>query len=238
VNYGSAEIGVESWLVPRLLRGLKERCALTTLAFAPDGKTLATGGPDSVARLWEVKTGRLLRTFNGRKGWVSALAFTPDGKTLAGGGYYSSASTCLWDVKTGKLLREFKKHGTEAKTLAFSPDGKQMVVVGECHIDFVEAATGKGQARFSSKSRWVQDAYEEAYTTAVFSRNGRIVAIGSDRGFSLYDATTRKKIRSFAADGLVDCTGIVFTPDGRSLITAYTDGTTLFWDLAKLRGRK
>ena len=229
---------VESWVMPRLLRGLQERCALTTLTFAPDGKTLATGGPDPLARLWEVKTGKLLRTFKGRKGWVSALAFTPDGKTLAGGGYYRSGSTCLWDVKTGKLLREFKKDGAEAKTLTFSPDGKQMVAVGEVSIDFVTPATGKRLARLSGNSDLLPDVINEAYTTAAFSSDGRTVAVGSSRGFSLYDATTRKKIGSFDTDGLVDCTGIIFTPDGRALITAYTDGTALFWDLAKLRGKR
>lgn len=97
---------------------------------------------------------------------------------------------------------------------------------------------GKGLARFSGKSDLVPDAYDEVSTTAVFSADGRTLAVGSSRGFSLYDATTRKKLGSFAADGLVDCTGIVFSPDGRTLVTAYTDGTALFWDLAKLCGKK
>src|SRR5262249_38048094 len=54
-----------------------------SLAFAPDGKTLAAGSWDHVIRLWDVATGQELRQFLGHENCVNALAFSPDGATLA-----------------------------------------------------------------------------------------------------------------------------------------------------------
>src|SRR5205823_5558869 len=59
--------------------------AVTALAFAPDGKTLA-GGVDKAIRLWDPVTGQLLKALGGHRDWVYALAFSPDGTTLASGG--------------------------------------------------------------------------------------------------------------------------------------------------------
>ena len=55
------------------------------LLFAPNGLTLASAGNDQAVRIFEVSTGKLLRTFRGHAAAVQALAFSPDGKSLASG---------------------------------------------------------------------------------------------------------------------------------------------------------
>ena len=59
--------------------------AVRTLAFAPDGKTLASGSDDQTIRLWETTTGKEFRSVTGHRGSVQCLAFAPDCKTLASG---------------------------------------------------------------------------------------------------------------------------------------------------------
>ncbi|MFM6224515.1 MAG: WD40 repeat domain-containing protein, partial [Dolichospermum sp.] len=56
-----------------------------SLAYSPDGQTLASGSGDENIKLWDVKTGKLLQTLEGHSNWVISVAYSPDGQTLASG---------------------------------------------------------------------------------------------------------------------------------------------------------
>src|SRR5262249_40600760 len=66
------------------------------VAFSPDGRLLATGGLDRQVQLWDVATGRILRSLAGHRGPVETLAFAPDGKSLASGS--SDTTVLVWSV--------------------------------------------------------------------------------------------------------------------------------------------
>src|SRR5438045_1268352 len=75
-----------------------------TIAFTPDGKMLAVpAGPEQPIRLWDVVTGKEIRSVGKPQTLVESLAFSPNGKVLA---TKSAATVQLWDVHTGQSIRK------------------------------------------------------------------------------------------------------------------------------------
>lgn len=96
------------------------------VAFSPDGKTLATGGPGGDVRLWDVATGRLKATLANRLIEARDLAFSPDGRSLA---VTADGGVLLWNLAARKpsaiLTDDDTGYGDdEIRELAFSPDGR------------------------------------------------------------------------------------------------------------------
>jgi len=67
-----------------------------SVAFSPDGQTLASGSDDTTVRLWQVSDGTLLRTLEGHTDTVLSVAFSPDGQTLASGSW--DRTVRLWEL--------------------------------------------------------------------------------------------------------------------------------------------
>ena len=117
---------------------------LESVAFSPDGKTLAIAGradleaENGVATLWNVADGAPRGRINGFEAVVLSIAFSPDGALLATGGgrFGDSGEVKLWEVAAvgpdgdGAPFRDFQGHATWVEALAFSPDGETLVSAG------------------------------------------------------------------------------------------------------------
>jgi DNA-binding helix-hairpin-helix protein with protein kinase domain len=95
-----------------------------SVAYSPDGQTLASGSFDKTIKLWNIKTGKLLQTLKSHSSWVSSVAYSPDGQTVASGSRDSTIK--LWNIKTGNLLQTFTAHSSSVISVAYSPDGQTL----------------------------------------------------------------------------------------------------------------
>ncbi len=96
-----------------------------SVAFSPDGNTIASGSDDNAIRLWNAHTGKLQQTLTGHTEWVETLAFSPDGNTIASGSWDNTIR--LWNAHTRKQQANTST-GIQAWSIAvaFSPDGRTL----------------------------------------------------------------------------------------------------------------
>ena len=96
-----------------------------SVAFSPDSQYALSGSDDMTARLWDVESGRLLRSFEGHSGLVIAVAFSPDGQYVLSGS--SDMTVQLWKVEDGTLGYVFDGDAEGVNAIAFSPDGRYVL---------------------------------------------------------------------------------------------------------------
>jgi WD40 repeat protein len=88
---------------------------ITALVISPDGKHLISGADDQTVKIWELETGRLIRTLQGHSDAISSVAISPDGKKIASSS--DDKTVKLWDFETGNLLHSFEE---------FTPDSSEV----------------------------------------------------------------------------------------------------------------
>ena len=209
-----------------------------SIAFSPDGKTLATGVTDGnlgdLIHVWDVETGTFLRDLNKRErtdggGAVYSLAFSPDGRTLAGGQIDGKLS--LWSVGTGAFLRATAAVANSIGShpilnLAFSSDGETVaagVEDGTLHLYDVKTATHIDTISYMPSN----------IQSIAFSPDGKTLAVGSGYNagaISLWDTESSALLHSFRADTST-VHSVVFSPDSKKLVTGGRDNHLRLWDV-------
>jgi len=99
-----------------------------SFAISPDGKTLVSGSLDTRIKVWDLQTGRAVRTLEGHWGWVKSLIISRDGKTLISASYKEIR---VWNLETGAPIQVLHGHINLINAIALSHDGQTLVSGGE-----------------------------------------------------------------------------------------------------------
>jgi WD40 repeat protein len=194
--------------------------AILGLAFAPDGKTLASSGFGQAVSLWNVETGKLKQTFQGR----GPVVFSPDGQLLAvsNGKAYSIV---LWDLTTGEERATLEKRCTYPGRLAFAPDGTTLA-----SANFDETITLWDLP--SARRRASLNGHTDLVHCTAFSPDGKLVASGSqDRTIKLWDVATGRELATLEGHtGPINA--VAFSPDGKVLASGSYDKTIHLWEMS------
>jgi WD40 repeat protein len=207
------------------------------LAFAPDGKSLASGGFGTAVRLWDPATGKELRRADGSSRTFS-VTFSPDGKMLvAAGGSSQPASLRAWDPDSGKALAGFPQ-SDYLVAVAFSPGG---TLLAGANVEDNTVRLWDVARRKLVRSWKVSDGPFNCCPLA-FSRDGRVLVTGSQspkadnpwdavHTVRVWEVATGKERCSFRGhDDLV--LAVAVSPDGAVIASGSDDTTVLLWDLA------
>ncbi|BCL37395.1 hypothetical protein NSMS1_38420 [Nostoc sp. MS1] len=195
---------------------------VSSVAFSPDGQTLASGSGDETIKIWNVSTGRLLQTLTGHSKYVSSVAFSPDGQTLASGSQDKTIK--LWNLTTGKLLQSLTDHSHSVNSVVFSPDG-HTVASGSYDntIKIWNVSTGSLLQSFSGHSNWVR--------YVAFSPNGQTLASGSDDNtVKLWDVNRGNLLQTLTGHSNW-VRYVAFSPDGQTLASGSQDETIKLWNV-------
>ena len=115
---------------------------MCSLAYSPDGRTLATGGSNGNVKLWDAASGLERATF--QQSGITCLAFSPDGETLAVGGWGNQDATVkLWDLATGSELAPLPGDLPSLRSVTFSHDGKTLAAGTEAGSVFLWDVAGR-----------------------------------------------------------------------------------------------
>lgn len=203
------------------------------LAFAPNGKVLATGGDDRVVRLRDLAEPDRPRTvaeMPAQPEDVESLAFSADSRTLVSGNY--DGSVHLWDVSDPRrptVLVRFPAHSAPVFEAVLSPDGNLLVTASaDKTARLWDLSNRRAPVRLAALTGQAGTVW-----SAAFSPDGRTVATASEDGaVRLWDVTDRRRPHPLAQ--LTDPAGgsmksVAFSPDGRILAAAGSNHDTTLW---------
>jgi WD40 repeat protein len=120
---GGSDGAVHVWDVVQPARRLTLTGGARSLVFHPEGRLLAAASLVRTVRLWDARTGRLLRELAGHQDSINCVVFSPDGRRLASAA--DDHTVRLWDTDSGALL-SVTELDTQVKVLCFSPDGRSI----------------------------------------------------------------------------------------------------------------
>jgi WD40 repeat protein len=227
---------------------------VSSMAFSPDSRMLATAASDATIKLWDVATGALLQQLVGHTTAVSDLAISPDGKTLASGTKEEGdqAGVRLWTISNGPAQPTPTRSAAAVERPTSIPlSARAMLPENASAVKKLSALeiSESGSLAWSPDGKWLIDAgrtihfldgatYREVRSAnfemegLAVSPDGKILAAVGYQGVTLFDLASGSELRTIPGTGAhtsaVSSGYLAFTPDSATLAAIVGDVVKLY----------
>jgi len=204
-----------------VLRGQIGACS--GIAFSPSGDRIATSALDPAIRLWNARSGDLVRVLGGHEGAVEAIAYSPDGSQLLSASDDGSAR--IWNATTGECMLVLRAGTSAVTAIAWSPDGSLLATASADRAIRIWASS-TSEARISLRG------HEQKITSIAFSKDGGMLVSGSeDQTVRVWNLATGDCLR-VQHEAALAVTGVAIAPSGELFASTSLDARLRVWDLS------
>lgn len=199
--------------------------AVTSVAYAEDGRSIITAGADAAIRVWSASSGGLTRTIELDEGPAAAIALK--GRRLLTG--HANGQLVLWDLDRADKISTFRRNEASIWSVAFTGEPDRFAA---SEHDWKVALW---DARLKDGPVHIFEGHESAAQTLAYSAQRSLLASGSaDKTVKLWNLDTLDLVRTYR--GHKDyVTAVAFMPNGRILAAAGLDGSIRLWSTASSR---
>lgn len=205
---------------------------IRSIVFTPDGRHLVSASDDKTIRVWDVESGRTVRTLrgdigDGEAGKIYALAVSPDGRWLAAGGRTAigplrSNPIRIYDLASGRFAVLLEGHREPVLTLAFSPDGRLLASGGmDDRAILWDLASGR-------KLSVLEGHQGDVNAVRFMPAGGRLVTASDDKTLRLWSVADGRSVA--VLDGHTDLVLSVAVSKDGTIASSSFDQTVRLWD--------
>ncbi|AZL53363.1 hypothetical protein EI285_01765 [Aliarcobacter skirrowii] len=194
---------------------------VNSIAISSDNRYIVSGSSDKTVKLWEINSGKLLKTFTGHKNIVNSIAISSDNRYIVSGS--ADDTVRLWDFKSGKLLKTLNGHSNSVDSVVISSDSKYIVSGSlDKTVKLWDVNSGKLLKTLNGHSNWVD-------SVAISSDNRYIISGGWDKTVKLWDVNSGKLLKTL--NGHSDIVlSVAISSDNRYIVSG-GDKTVKLWDV-------
>jgi WD40 repeat protein len=196
---------------------------ITSVAWSPNGKYIASGSLDQTVQVWAANPGDHFQPsiYRGHTAGVQAVAWSPESNRVASGSIDKTVQ--VWDALSGAHVAIYHGHSDIVQTVAWSPDGNSIASgSADGTVYLWDVATGK--------QKYVYHGHRASVNSIVWSPDSQRIASGSsDKTVQILDVTTGN--HSYTYRGHTDTVSSVsWSPDGKLIVSGSWDKTVQVWD--------